>query len=136
MPEAPSGNKGRQAPSAKALALGFEPHDIEAGLVARILLVLAVGAAICVGIVFLMIGFLQNGELARYAGITQEQAAPLEAPLPHLQVRPFADLAENQARQEHRLHSYAWLDAAHTRARIPIDQAMTLVTGQPLDAQP
>ena len=126
----------RHLPSARALALGYEPHDIDAGAVARILLSLAVGATLCVGAVFLMIKILGHRDAARYADLTQEQVQPLQPPPPHLQVRPFVDLRAQRARENHLLHSYAWLDAAHTRARIPIDQAMKLVTGQSLDAQP
>jgi len=124
------------APGAAAVALGYEPHDIDAGIVARILLVLAVGAAACVAAVVLMIALLENGDQARYAHFTQEQMLTLEPPPPHLQVRPLVDRDSHEALEQYRLHSDAWLDADHTHARIPIDQAMKLEIGQPLDARP
>lgn len=123
-------------PSAQALALGYEPHDIDAGTIALILLVMGVVACLVVGAVFLMVGLLENGDRGRYAGVTQEQEAPVTPPLPHLQVRPFDQLHVNLERENHRLNTYAWGNADHTRARIPIDQAMALVKGQPLDPKP
>jgi hypothetical protein len=46
------------------------------------------------------------------------------------------DIAAERRREADLLNSYAWIDAAHTRARIPIDRAMALMIGQPLDPPP
>ena len=57
-------------------------------------------------------------------------------PAPHLQINPFADLAQQQARESRLLHSYGWTSADHSTARIPIDRAMALTRGKSLDAPP
>ena len=48
-------------------------------------------------------------------------------PPPRLQADPAADIAAERALQRARLDRYAWLDGAHTVARIPIERAMALL---------
>lgn len=45
-------------------------------------------------------------------------------PAPNLQISPREDMASFKAREMQQLNSAGWLDAAHTRLHIPIDQAM------------
>jgi hypothetical protein len=51
-------------------------------------------------------------------------------PGPRLQAHPTADLATLRAEQEALLSHYAWLDAAHMNARIPIERAMAIYARQ------
>lgn len=119
-----------------AATLGYEPRDMNARSIGWVLASMLATAAVLVGFVFLMVGLLQQGDTARYAGLTYEQTAPIVPPAPHLQVHPFRDLRQLRAREDARLHGYAWLDAAHTHARIPIEHAMALEVGRGLDQQP
>ncbi|HET6806391.1 MAG TPA: hypothetical protein VFH59_13220 [Frateuria sp.] len=48
-------------------------------------------------------------------------------PQPRLQPDPAVDIAAERALQRSRLHSYQWVDPAHTVARIPITRAMALI---------
>lgn len=48
-------------------------------------------------------------------------------PAPRLQAHPVGDLAAERAREHQQLDSYAWKDATHATARIPIDRAMQLL---------
>jgi hypothetical protein len=43
---------------------------------------------------------------------------------PQLQIDPAQDLAAYRAAQQRELTTYAWIDRAHGRVRIPIDRAM------------
>lgn len=131
-----TGDRGALSPSHAAIAHGYETEDIEAGAVARVLLALAVSAGLLTAVVFVMIALMGNGDQARNATFTLKQIAQIEPPLPHLQVHPFADLHALRARETRRLHGYGFTDQAHTRARIPIARAMTLLVGQSLDASP
>jgi hypothetical protein len=48
-------------------------------------------------------------------------------PPPVLQPDPVADLHEMRAQEDQILQGYAWLDASHTKVRIPISRAMQLL---------
>ena len=51
-------------------------------------------------------------------------------PEPRLQSSPQDDLAAFRAQKEARLSSYAWIDASHAHARIPIARAMRIYVQQ------
>ncbi|HEY1899318.1 MAG TPA: hypothetical protein VGG49_05960 [Steroidobacteraceae bacterium] len=51
-------------------------------------------------------------------------------PLPRLQAHPTEDLATLRAQQAALLTHYAWLDPAHTTARVPIERAMAMYAQQ------
>ena len=88
---------------------------------------------VVVGIVFAMIWRFNIASSRPWSKLTPQQTARLVPPAPHLQVDPFADLAQVRAREERLLHSYGWTSADHSTARIPIDRAMALVVGKSLD---
>jgi hypothetical protein len=50
--------------------------------------------------------------------------------LPRLQAHPTEDLATLRAQQAALLTHYAWLDPAHTVARVPIERAMAMYAQQ------
>ncbi len=56
-------------------------------------------------------------------------------PEPRLQVRPLEDLKVVREGQEELLNSYAWVDRANGKVRIPIDRAMELVVERGLPAR-
>jgi len=123
-------------PSKRAVSLGFEPHDMSGRDMALLVAGLGASAAAVIGLMFAMLGYFHAQDRAARPPFTPEQVARIEPPLPHLQDHPKADLREQIAREEGLLHGYAWLGPDHARARIPIDRAMALAVGRPLDAAP
>ena len=128
--------KPRTPPSQQALESGFEVKDIDERTVVYILGAIAGVTALVIGIVAVMIWRFDIARTQSFADLSQEQTARIEPPSPHLQINPFADLAQQQARESRLLHSYGWTSADHSTARIPIDRAMALTVGKSLDAPP
>ena len=138
--EASSEQLGRgypgEPPSREARRAGHETEDMDATLMVR--LALGLGATVLV-VVFLMVGFrlfFTSTLQASRPQLTTVQTTQAEPPLPHLQANPVQELADYNAAQNALLHSYGWVDPAHTRARIPIDRASSLILGHPLDTAP
>ena len=67
---------------------------------------------------------------------TAEQRTPVAPPAPNLQADPLAELARLHAAEDKLLDNYAWADAGHTTARIPLDRAKALILGRTLDTAP
>ena len=123
-------------PDAGSLAAGYETHDMDAAGLARIIAGFAVTVAAAIGLMFWMIGFFVDRDLASRPPLTAQEQARIEPPGPQLQVHPFKDIATLRVREDRLLGSYAWLAPDHKQARIPIDRAMALVIGRPLDPDP
>jgi hypothetical protein len=128
--------KPRTPPSHQALEAGFEVRDIDERTVVQILGAIAATTALVIGIVAVMIWRFDIARTQSFARLSPQQTAQTEPPAPHLQINPFASLAQQQARESRLLHSYGWTSADHGTARIPIDRAMALTVGQSLDAGP
>ncbi len=101
-------------------------------------LVIALGVVVALlafGMVGLRVLFsrLQAGDRPP---LTAEQTTRITPPPPNLQADPPMDLARLHASEDQLLGTYAWSDAAHTRARIPIARAMSMLIGKPLDSAP
>lgn len=106
---------------------GYELSDAPASPVA---------VAIAALIVLMVMGFI-GGELFRYVFEATEvksrpqpnlelvQREQVEGPL--LQAHPEVELEGYLARQQRKLQSYAWVDEANDRVRIPIERAIQLV---------
>jgi hypothetical protein len=123
-------------PNGEAVPEGYEVKDLPAKGSAYALATLGVSAAVLVGIVFALIRLFTSWDAQSVATLTTEQVAPLTPPAPRLQTAPFNDLHREMAREQQALEGYAWLDPGHTRAHIPIDRAMGVVTGHSLDDAP
>lgn len=128
--------KHRGLPDPQAVAAGHEVKDINVRNTVFILAGMAGATALVIGIVFVMVWRFDVQRRAAFADLTAEQRATPIPPAPRLQVDPFADLAQVQAREQYLLHSYGWTSADHSTARIPIDRAMALSVGKSLDAGP
>ena len=133
-------DSGRGSPgipaSRSARQAGHETTEASARAVG---LVLAVFGLTAVGVIVgsvVGLNWIQRADRAARPPITTEQRADIVPPLPHLQVKPYDDLHEVRAHAAALLDQYGWADAAHTHARIPIDRAMALVVGKPLDPAP
>lgn len=123
-------------PSREALQSGFEAKDVNERTIVFILAGIAAATALVIGTVFIMIWRFEIAWTHSFSSLTPQQTAQSAPPAPHLQINPFADLAQQRAREDRLLHSYGWTSADHSTARIPIDRAMALTVGTSLDASP
>ena len=120
-----------QAPSAAALTAGFEPEDAAAVNIFWIMALFAGGTLFAIGLMALTLHVFHRADSAREAGLTALQKTQTLPPEPRLQADPIGDIAGLRRREYTLLHSTTMLNA--TTARIPIERAMSLVVGQPLD---
>jgi hypothetical protein len=90
--------------------------------------VLALVVFALVAMWWLLVGLerLQTAERPAAHPLTASEPVRLP-PEPRLQVHPLADLRALRAREAATLESYAWVDRATGRVRIPIERAMALV---------
>ena len=127
---------GAAPPSAKSRGQGHETEDMSGGLMAGLALFL--GTVVCV-VVFGMIEvrtWIRSSYVSDQPALTALQTAPITPPGPHLQADPVKDINQLRAKEDALLHGYAWVDPAHTRARIPIDRALALTVGRSLEHAP
>lgn len=111
---------------------GHETRDVDVRNTALVMGGLALTALAVIGtMIWLMHVFTTNQRQALPA-LTPQQTARLAPPAPNLQANPYADIDRERAASEARLAGYGYRDAAHTRARIPIDRAMELIVGRSL----
>ncbi|WP_158808282.1 hypothetical protein [Beijerinckia sp. L45] len=123
-------------PSAMALAHGYETVDTN---VRALVIIIAVSVALIIGGlagVFTLYASFARQDRASAQRMTAEQKATIIPPEPHLQSNPYRDLNAALMEQTQVLTTYGWADADHKQPRIPIDRAMALVAGKPLDGQP
>lgn len=137
-PRSTFGSVGRGAhatpPSVAARGAGHEMEDMSGPVMARLLLGLGVTVAVVVALMVFYVRSLspaQNGP-----ALTAQQTAPIQPPPPNLQATPLEDIDTVRHREEMLLDNYAWIDPGHTRARIPLSRAKTLIVGHSLDAAP
>ncbi len=89
-----------------------------------------------IGLMLLLLGSFREQRREQRPQLTAEQTARLQPPKPNLQAHPVGDLAMLRANENRLLHGYGWIDPGHTRARIPIERALTLMVGRSLEAAP
>ena len=137
-PEAEPDPPYRDARAGKAsdsAGSGYERSDIRAGTVAKVVLSSAAVLVVAVAGLFMLVGWVQRG--ARQGpSLTAQQRAAIVPPAPRLQDHPLHDIAMLRQRESDLLDHYAWTDADHRTARIPIARAEALVTGRSLDPAP
>ncbi len=114
---------------------GYEVADASGRALAWVMLIGVSVIAASIGGLFVLIAHYHR-EDASYSPLTAEQRAAITPPGPHLQGDPLRDLAAERQREAALLQGFAYLDPDHKRARIPIDRAIALVIGKPLDSTP
>ena len=133
-PEDDGRGRHNTPPSRPALTAGHETADMNPRLMARVLVSLA---GIAVLMVFLMIGFesliIPQREHSQ-AALTPQQTTHEQPPAPNLQPDPVSDISHLRASEDQLLNNYAKVDDQH--GRIPIERAMALIIGHPLDTAP
>ncbi len=130
---APASGRGapHTQPSGAALAAGYEPEDARAGEIGWIMALFAGSALTGILLMGLFLHVMHRSDRARETGLTAIQRTQTEPPLPRLQADPLSEIDRARNRQHMLLHSFAVV--APGIARIPIDRAMALTAGQPLD---
>ncbi len=123
-------------PSAGARRAGHETEDMDGRTMIALVIGLGVAVALVIGGIVLLLNFLLHAHEAGRPPFTAQQTAPATPPAPNLQADPQTDIVRLRAAENARLGGYGWLDPGHTRARIPIERAMSLMVGRSLDAPP
>lgn len=103
-------------------------HEPSAIATRRVLATGGVLALIVIGMVIALHFALRNGAMPNHAAVAI-RPAPIP-PAPRLQPSPQEDLAQLRADKARLLSYYAWTDASHHYARIPISRAMELYAQQ------
>jgi hypothetical protein len=117
-------------------ALGYEPRDLSAAGLAKILAAVGATMAAVIGVCFLTLHFYAAQDMRDQRPLTREERIVLTPPLPRLQTTTRGEITRLHGHDRAMLDTYAWLDADHETARIPIARAMALVVGHSLDAPP
>lgn len=130
-----SGPIAEKAPheESKETEPGFETEDVHVGRTWLVIAGLTLTVALTIGGLGWMMRSLAASQRATLPPLTRRQTAKLTPPKPNLQPTPYADIEKTLADEAARLDGYAYLDASRERARIPIERAMSLVVGKPLD---
>jgi hypothetical protein len=103
-------------------------HEPAAIATRRVLATGGVLALVVIGIVIVLHFALRNAAMPNHAAVAI-RPAPIPPP-PRLQPSPQEDLAQLRADKARLLSHYAWTDAAHHYARIPISRAMEIYVQQ------
>jgi hypothetical protein len=123
-------------PSLEARHSGHETEDMSGRTMMWVLISLGGLVAVAIGLMVLLLGYFHQERSSAPPQLTAEQTAELHPPKPNLQTDPVGDLIRLRNGENQLLHGYSWLDPGRTRARIPIDRAVTLTVGQKLDPPP
>jgi hypothetical protein len=99
-------------------------HEPSAIATRRVLATGGVLALVVIGVVIVLHFALRNAAMPYHAQVAI-RPAPIP-PAPRLQASPQEDLAQFRADKARLLSSYAWTDAGHYYARIPIARAMEI----------
>lgn len=117
--------------------IDHEETDVNVGAILRYGAGLAVVALIVHVFLWWLLGAYERGQER-----TQIQTFPLAAgqrnrlpPAPRFQENPQEELSELRAKQEALLHGYGWVNKEAGVARIPIEDAMTIVVERGLPSR-
>lgn len=123
-------------PTVQARKAGHETRDLNGRTLAVLVAGLGGTVAAVIALMVGLMGYFDHTISAAAPSYTAQQTAAIAPPPPNLQNAPLADIARLHEREEKLLENYAWIDPAHTRARVPIERAMALMVGRKLDAAP
>ena len=103
----------------------YERRDLSAGRIGALVMALFGGIALSCASVAILFALLPHLPTAGpWWSATRQQPLP---PGPDLEVSEGSDRPAIDVAARSRLIGYAWLDAEHDHARIPIDRAMRLL---------
>ena len=113
---------------------GYETRDVGVRNTALVMAGLALSVLAVIGTMVWLMGAVIASQRRTLPTLTPQQTARLTPPPPNLQADPYADLDRQRAGAAAQVSGYGYNDPARTRARIPVDRAMELIVGRPLDA--
>jgi hypothetical protein len=118
----------------------FEHSDVDASSLLKYGFWLVVTTAVVVVLLWRLFFVFVAQEAARQPPPPVMKIDPeaMSVPPPNLQTLPNLDLQAFRAREDSVLHSYGWIDKDKGIVRIPIDEAMRILTerGLPPGAEP
>jgi hypothetical protein len=132
------------APAPVNETVGYEAADISVGGAQRAGLILAIVVLVSLGVVKLTFDYFTSEPPAGTPEIAAglRSAAPEMPPAPRMQgipgnsVPPPEQQREFQAAAAAELNGYGWVDAQHSVAHIPIEEAMKHLAAQGLPQSP
>jgi hypothetical protein len=121
---------------------GPDPAEFDRDLDLRGVLSFGIGLAltmiVVLGMVWLLLAFWKERQIARDPGPSPIAGAnvPRPPPEPRLQSSPVRDMEELRAREDSVLTTYGWVDRREGIARIPIDRAIEVLLEKGLSSPP
>ena len=119
--------------------VAYEHGDADVFTVSKYAIALGFGILIAASAMWGLFSWFesrQNEEQTKVPASVLESRKNQLPPQPRLQASPKLDLREFLQSEEEVLKSYKWLDATHTTARIPIEDAITMVAKRGLPSKP
>ncbi len=137
-PESAASGRGTPSapPSEASRGSGHETEDMSGSVMMWLTVALGGSVLAAIGLMLLLLGGFREQRREQRPPLTAEQTMRLQPPAPNLQPHPLRDLAALRESENRLLHVYGWIDAGHTRARIPIERALTLMRGRSLESAP
>jgi hypothetical protein len=123
-----SGHLSERAPNNEDVR--FEHSDVDASSLLKYGFVLVVATALVVVLLWRLYFVFVAQEASRQPPppVMKVDAEAMSVPPPNLQTLPNLDLQAFRAREDSVLHSYGWIDKDKGIVRIPIDEAMRILT--------
>lgn len=100
---------------------GHEHKEVSVRMVVLSLSALLIGTFL---VCLLVVGIFEYFHTTYRVEQAVQQARPQIPPEPRVESQPWQQLLSVRAREDHVLHSYAWVDKKEGTVRIPVDQAM------------
>jgi hypothetical protein len=102
---------------------GHEQREVNVRFLVVSLITLLIGTFLVCLLVVGIFQYFHNTYLPAQA----TQVAPQLPPEPRVEDKPYLQLQNLRAVEDHILSSYAWVDQSQDRVRIPIDRALDMV---------
>lgn len=118
--------------------VAYEHGDADVFTVSKYAIALGFGILIAASAMWGLFSWFesrQNEEQTKLPASVIESRKSQAPPEPRLQATPKLDLKEFLQSEEEALNSYHWLDATHTTARVPIDQAIAMMAKRGLPSR-
>ena len=119
--------------------VAYEHGDADVFTVSKYAIALGFGILIAASAMWGLFSWFesrQNEEQTKLPTSVLESRKNQLPPEPRLQATPKLDLKEFQQSEEEALKSYHWMDATHTTARIPIDDAIVMMGKRGFPSRP
>ncbi|TAH37383.1 MAG: hypothetical protein EYC70_10460 [Planctomycetota bacterium] len=115
------------SPHRSAVHRGHEHSDVPVRPVALAALVLAMGIAAALGLMWLLLSILGGAQAPAAAPEHPLARALPQFPQPRLQTDAAGDLARHRAWEDSVLQGYGWVDRERGIVRIPLERALAEV---------